>query len=368
MKKILYIVSSLKKSGPNIQLLNLIQHLNKQEYEIVILTLSKNPSDSLFDIFEKLNIEIIEEPISKLSLPVTIGSIKSVISEINPDIIHSSGIRADYISSKGYFDVPTVSTVHNFMFDDYTYRYGKILGSLMINLHLKFLRKINVPIVCSFSIKELYKKKNHNFMAIQNGVDISKYQEVTYTEKKRLREKLNLPKNKKIMISTGHLTELKNPQITIEAFLKQKNNNESLLIFLGDGDLKNKLEEKYSKSKNIIFKGRVSNVSEYLQASDIFVSASYTEGLPNAVLEAMATNLYILLSNIRPHQEIYNFPEVSSNSFNPYNLNDAVINFEKALDKITDDNIILNRKVLIDNFSSEKMSYNYHKVYRSLNN
>ena len=57
MKKVLYIISTLQKSGPVNVLYNIVKNLDRTKYVPVILTLSKEPEDSLQNDFEKLNIK-----------------------------------------------------------------------------------------------------------------------------------------------------------------------------------------------------------------------------------------------------------------------------------------------------------------------
>ena len=57
-------------------------------------------------------------------------------------------------------------------------------------------------------------------------------------------------------------------------------------------------------SANTIFTGQVVNVADYLVNSDFFVSASFSEGMPNAALEALRCGLPCFLSKIPSHEEL----------------------------------------------------------------
>jgi len=65
-----------------------------------------------------------------------------------------------------------------------------------------------------------------------------------------------------------------------------------------------KVQRLTEEFKNVTAIGHVENVDEYLQAADCFLSASESEGLPNAVIEALAWGLPFILSNIPAHREI----------------------------------------------------------------
>ena len=59
MKKILYIVSSLKKSGPTNQLSYIIKYLDKSKFSPTVLTLSAEPDDSMMEYFQnELDVKI----------------------------------------------------------------------------------------------------------------------------------------------------------------------------------------------------------------------------------------------------------------------------------------------------------------------
>ena len=109
--------------------------------------------------------------------------------------------------------------------------------------------------------------------------------------------------------------------------------------------------------------GDVPNVNEYLQASDVYLSTSYSEGLPNGVLEAMATNIPCILSNIPQHLEILECDQECGLSYVIDDDND----FIKQLQKIHKEDLTKmgnNARMVVEkNFSSKVMSKKYQDVY-----
>ena len=100
----------------------------------------------------------------------------------------------------------------------------------------------------------------------------------------------------------GRFTEQKNHSFLIDVFKYFHENIEknSVLLLMGDGPLLEKIREKVGRVgllNSVYFLGSVSNVSDYLAASDIFVFPSLYEGLPLAALEAQASGLPCVLSD-----------------------------------------------------------------------
>jgi glycosyltransferase involved in cell wall biosynthesis len=110
------------------------------------------------------------------------------------------------------------------------------------------------------------------------------------------------------ILSVGRLTQEKNFDLLIKAFLKL-NLPDTKLLIAGEAAHKDNyadsLIKKYANVKNIIFAGKVNRVTlNCLYAhSLLFVFPSLFEGMPNVLLEAMSFNCKILLSDIPPHLE-----------------------------------------------------------------
>ena len=114
-KKILYIVSTLKSSGPINVLFNLIKYLNRDSFEPFILTLSPEPKNSSLSRFQKLGVRVHSLNLSRVQ-GFIIGkyALKRFVEEHCPDVVHTHGIRADMLSAQCLQPYKRVSTIHNY--------------------------------------------------------------------------------------------------------------------------------------------------------------------------------------------------------------------------------------------------------------
>ena len=107
--------------------------------------------------------------------------------------------------------------------------------------------------------------------------------------------------DKKIIFAAGRLTRQKNFSYLISEFSNfLKQNNEFVLLILGDGEERNKLEKQIIKNKlqkNIFLIGHVNNVFKYFKKGEAFILSSLWEEVGFAMVEAALTNLFIISSN-----------------------------------------------------------------------
>lgn len=101
--------------------------------------------------------------------------------------------------------------------------------------------------------------------------------------------------SRKHIVTVGRLEEQKNHIMLLEAFSKiaQKIPCENLLIY-GDGPLRSVLEkqvERLGLKERVFFQGKVAQIENELRKAKIFVLSSDYEGLPNALMEAMASGV-----------------------------------------------------------------------------
>lgn len=134
------------------------------------------------------------------------------------------------------------------------------------------------------------------YEVISPGVEIEK---PGMAEMEKIKEEFGL-KDKLVITFVGRLIEVKGAQYFIDSIGRLEKNNFKVLI-VGSGPERQALENKARKlglQEKIIFTGQRSDVPEILAASDIFVLPSLSEGLPMALLEAMASALPCVVTDI----------------------------------------------------------------------
>lgn len=163
-------------------------------------------------------------------------------------------------------------------------------------LRIFFKRWCNYGFACGEEAgKWLFPKKE--FFVIPNGIDLQKFR---YDEAMRnlFRKKNNLD-GKFVVGHIGRFSMAKNHEKLVDIFAKiSKRVPNSILVLIGDGELREQIENKVKTlNLNVLFVGLSSQVEKWLQAMDVMVFPSIFEGLPLSLVEAQATALPCMLSD-----------------------------------------------------------------------
>lgn len=179
-------------------------------------------------------------------------------------------------------------------------RYGKIVYLLTkIAQHLW-------PLCCTdfFACSETAGKwlfsKSTKFSIVCNGVDKEKFSpnKVAAIEWKKAHD---IQDNALVIGQVASFTAAKNHTFSLEVFsLVKKNNGNAIMVFIGDGPLRKKIELQVGRlhlEDSVIFTGVTDKVSDWMNACDVLILPSLYEGLPVTCVEAQYAGTPIFVSD-----------------------------------------------------------------------
>jgi glycosyltransferase involved in cell wall biosynthesis len=148
---------------------------------------------------------------------------------------------------------------------------------------------------------------------VPNGIDVDRFHPATDAERRALRERLGLPLEPPMVVSVGFFSADKQPRVLFDAWARlwREGTWRPALVYVGatqsayfevDGSIAAGMQQDADtegSSSHLRFAGVTHDVPSYLRAADMFVLPSKREGLPVALLEAMACGLPCVASRLR---------------------------------------------------------------------
>ncbi|WP_276210892.1 glycosyltransferase family 4 protein [Heyndrickxia coagulans] len=137
------------------------------------------------------------------------------------------------------------------------------------------------------------------------GVDTNKIRQVSINKFKK-RQELGIPKDTVVLLSVGEMIKRKNHETALRA-LARVDNTDFIYLICGRGKLESylkKLSKEYNIDSKVSFLGYRDDIHEICTIADLFIFPSYQEGLPVSVMEAMASGLPIICSDIRGNNDL----------------------------------------------------------------
>lgn len=200
------------------------------------------------------------------------------------------------------------------------------------------------------------------------GIDIKKIADV-FIDKAVKRRELGIPIDAKVVLSAGELIKRKNHETVIRAMVGIED-KDIIYVICGHGELdsylKNVVKELNLESQ-VYFVGYRTDIYEIYKMADVFVFPSIQEGLPMALLEAMAAELPIVCSGIRGNCDLVD--EEGGVLVNPTDVSA----YRSAIQNICSDEVMRKKMGCCNKLKAEKYSCLHvseimRKIYEDLLN
>tara|TARA_Y100001970_G_C14258373_1_gene877390 strand:- start:4957 stop:6066 length:1110 start_codon:yes stop_codon:yes gene_type:complete len=304
--KILFVTTSLGIGGAERMMINLINFLLKNNFQVYILVL--NNSGEILDksFIKKVQIKFLNINKYNFFNPLISYRIIKFFFSHKPNIIQGWMYHGNilayliHIFLKPFFKTKIFWSVRQTL---YNIKQEKILTRIIIKLNCFFSSSISSTFfnsLVSISQHEKYGFKNCKY--ISNSIDTN-YFKYNESHKILVRKKLDIKNTEIVIIHIARFHPMKN-HISTMKILDNLNFPNCRYIFIGKNiNLSNKyISTQFSKLENkdkFILLDKTNNINKYLCASDILImNSKWGEGFPNVIAEAMLTNNIVLSSDI----------------------------------------------------------------------
>jgi glycosyltransferase involved in cell wall biosynthesis len=285
--KVLQLIEGLNLGGAETKLMELVAHMDRDRFETVVCSLGMG--DRIRQEFEKLKVEFITWPRQSRVDVSLIFKVAKLIREKQIDVVMTTLFYADVLGAlagvfskpKAVFSWETISAPEWLL----THRL------LAYRFAMRFCTR--VISVSHATAKWLIEKRGvppEKVVVIPYGVNLDLYRA---GENPELKQKLGIEHDAKVIGVVARLHPQKGHRYLIEAaksivakYPKTK------FVVVGDGELRAELEsmaKAQGVAENFLFLGFRKDVKDLMRVFDVFCLPSLYEGLPNVVLEAMAT-------------------------------------------------------------------------------
>lgn len=292
---ILHLTTGLEYGGTELRLARLLPRLNSFDH----LVCSLKPRGPVAKAIESAGISVLSlELRSAASLPRAILVFAGIIRRHRPDIVITYLVHADVFArffARAFGARRLVSFISSTVREP-RYLWWSILNGLTSPLVDRF-------IAVSKTVKE-HSVRHWSLPAakvtvLPTGIDLKS---VT------LKDPGSYARKPRLLGTAGRLSKEKNLEFLLKVFKKILAGRPDLkLIIYGDGPQKLKLSQlarRLHLKKNVVFAGWKPDLKKRLSKLDLFLLPSSYEGLPNALLEAMAAGVPVVASDIPEHRSL----------------------------------------------------------------
>ena len=359
MYKVLIIINNLKGGGAEKIVYTLLSALDKKLFEILLCVLNDE-----IDIELPKHIKILKLNITHITQLRRIKKVLKIIKGINPDLIHSNLLLADWVTGwYKFFNRKTVviTTIHGYneeIQEKMNYR-----QLIHFKLQTHFYRKFNTIVTVSKDLNNYVLKKNEiprkRSKVIFNGLE-NPERVPEFDINKRFSGKI---------VYIGSLRKIKNVDTLLLALANLPQSIPFYLKIVGTGDLLYELKRKAVElgiKEKVEFVGFRNDINDIMLDNDILVIPSLYESFSLTALQGLIIGIPVIASNGGGIKELFG-NNLSKLLFNPRS-------YQELIDKIymvVDDyhnilQIIKKERKQLLRFSAKKMIKEYQNLYLEL--
>lgn len=374
---ILMILPWMITGGADRFVLDLVSNLDKNKFEITILTTEPN-KNVLRQQFEEN--ATVYDLTSFLSQKYWLSFINYIIEKNNINLIFNTNSKfgysiLPYLKSKNP-NIPIIDYIH--MEEWYNRNGGYSRYSTMMK------SVIDKTLTCNENskriLKEHFGRNSEEIETVYIGVDEEKFNPSKFNKNKLL-EKYGLQNEKRYILSyICRISEQKRPILLLEIVKKLKEKrNDFLVLVVGNGNLLEKMKKKASEMEileNIKFLGNIEKTEEIYALSDATINCSIKEGLALTSYESLSMGVPVISANVGGQKELItedvgivvtcmqDEKAIYSEDYDSNEINDYVVGIDNVLNNLEKYKENCRNRIL-DKFTSKNMINKITEIFEN---
>lgn len=311
--KILYLIERLARASTELHLLRILERLDRERYEPVLCVINSEASESAL-VPPGIPLRSLDAGWNLMhprewKLPLRL---RRVLLEERPAIVHTflfvANVLAPFVGR--FAGRPRIVVSRDRMGIEWQanalHRLAQRAADRRTNLILCKTEAMLDEIARTEGVLR------RRMRVVPNGVDTERYKPVADADARRAARELlaaehGIPATGPLLLAMGNLKPVKDQRTLVVALrLLRAKAPDARVAIIGQGESEPYLRGEIAQlelGEHAFLPGHAEDVRPWLHAADLFVATSVSEGMPNAVLEAMASGLPLVLSDLAGHRE-----------------------------------------------------------------
>lgn len=299
--RVLYLIDSFQMGGAERITAAFLPHFDPAEVTPLLCTLNQRKESPLIEQvrqFPRFNLGA-----RRMIDPLAFVRLLTLSRREHIDLIHAQLQDATIFAALAHHltGIPVVITRHVMGDDETTWRRSRRSQLERWAVQTSVARIIGVSKASAHQYQTMTGLPASRFVTVYNGIDLERFGTIG-GDKEALRTRLGLPVGVPLVTMVGVMRAGKGQDVCIQAAHALPNVHFALV---GDGELRADLEAQAADLRDRVhFLGQRLDIPDILRASDLFILPSDSEALPTVVLEAGASRLPVVASQVGGIPEI----------------------------------------------------------------
>lgn len=310
-RRVFHVITKLAVGGAQETALRCASGLAETGYDVVLVSGPEHDAEgSLADEVRRRDIELLVVPSLRRAIRphrdlAALWMLVALFRRERPTIVHTHSSKAGVLGrlAARIAGVPfVVHTVHGWSFNESTGRWGRRLA-ILLERALARMTDVLVVVTPRDADKGLRCGigRRSQYRVVRSGLDLSEFR-ASAGRRARARGALGIPHDARVVGCVTRLAVQKDPLTMLRAWAEIAGAVPGVrFVIVGDGPLRREVEAELDRSgiaERTLLLGVRRDVAEVLASFDVFVLTSRWEGLPRAVIEAMAAGVPVVATDV----------------------------------------------------------------------